>query len=65
MIYKCSKCQNVFEKSGLQLIIHDVAAGQVCPECIAGAQTIHLVIERTSNTPTYELRHVDVQPPKP
>lgn len=60
MIYVCTKCGETFESQGVQIIVHDETIGHVCPSCIAGADSFHLIVQRVA-AGKYTLKHVEVQ----
>ena len=60
MIFKCNKCQEVFESDGIQVIAHGNAIGYVCAACTANAKTVTLILSQ--KTPgEFELKFVEVQ----
>jgi DNA-directed RNA polymerase subunit RPC12/RpoP len=59
MVFVCSKCGETFEADGLQVIIHDQSVGRVCPACLAGARTIHLVIVQEAPGKPFTIKHTE------
>jgi len=59
-IFQCKKCDQVFEKDGLQLVIHEVTIGRVCPECLSGSTKINITIVRPCPGKPYEIGYVGV-----
>lgn len=63
MIFKCDKCKEVFEAgNGVQIIVHEKTVGHVCPACIAGAETIQLIIQQKVPGKTYTVEYVEMTP---
>lgn len=61
MILECSKCGEVFEAgNGVQIIIHEQTVGRVCSACIAGAESIQLILHRKVPGKPYKLEHIEV-----
>jgi len=60
MIFKCKKCDGVFEADGIQIVVHEQTIGRVCPSCIAGAKHVQLVLYQKSPGQPYELKHVEI-----
>lgn len=61
-IFQCKKCGQVFEKDGTHVVVHDISAGRICPECTANAATITIVLERVAPGKTYLIKHVETTP---
>jgi hypothetical protein len=59
-VFQCKKCGQPFEKDGVHAIVHDRTAGRVCPECVANAETITVIIGREAPGKPYVIQHVEV-----
>lgn len=44
MIYQCSACGEVFEKDGLELIVHERCVVRICPGCLSGKSKVQVTI---------------------
>lgn len=61
MMFTCSKCEEVFEAgNGVHVSVHEDTVGRVCPACIAGAETIQLILHHKAPGKPYTLEHVEV-----
>jgi len=63
MIFECAKCKEVFEAgNGVQIVVYEKTIGRICPACMAGAQTIQLILQQKSPGQAYTLEYIDVTP---
>ena len=46
MIFQCSSCKEVFEKDGLQLVLHETTIARICPACLVGAEGFQITAKR-------------------
>lgn len=58
-IFQCKKCGQTFEKDGVYVIVHDKAAGRICPECMASAETITIILGREAPGKPYTIQRVE------
>jgi hypothetical protein len=59
-VFQCNRCKQVFENDGMHVVVHEWTAGRVCPECLANADTITIVVKRPSPGKPYEIQYVEV-----
>lgn len=59
MVFQCSKCREPFEQDGLQIIIHGVTVGHVCPECLANANTVSITMSRPRPGKDFAIQYVE------
>jgi len=61
VVFECAKCRETFHDDGLHIIIHELSAGRVCPACLANAERITVVLERSAPGKPYELTYTAVE----
>lgn len=65
MIFECAKCHEVFEAgNGIQIIVHEQSVGRVCPACVAGAESIQLILQPKTPGQPLVLTHVEITKPE-
>lgn len=60
--FKCAKCKEIFYGNGLRAVVNEQTAGNVCPACLANAERITIVLERSTPRKPYKIAYTEIEP---
>jgi hypothetical protein len=58
-IFECGKCKQPFHADGLHIDVHGQAVTHICPECLASAESITILLNRTKPGEPYVLKYFE------